>query len=159
MRYYFITSMQELQNITNEKFIIGNFYKYKLSLNNYFNESIIQSLIAKSKELSCLIFCFVYTLDNKGIVFIISDGELLDIYEESEIYSTLNLKCYNTRLGKVAILVNSDLLDDTVAFALEAFKIDLTIVFTNGNYKNTFGGFNYSTPNIIINEEEVVTNV
>ena len=158
MRCYFITSLKELQNVANEKFIICNFYKYKISLNNYLNENIIQLLTTKSKELSCLIFCFAYSFDNNGVVFIISDGELLDIYEEGEIYSTLNLKCYNTRLGKVAILVNSDLLDDTLAFALEAFKIDLTIVFANGNYKSTFGGFNYSTPNIIINEKEVITS-
>ena len=66
-----------------------------------------------------------------GAVAIISNGTLIDIYEEGDIEIKFNLSTYQTRLGKVAILINNDIYSPNIFYALKSLPIDLAITFTN----------------------------
>ncbi len=66
-----------------------------------------------------------------GAVAIISNGTLTDIYEEGDIEKKFNLSTYQTRLGKVAILINNDIYSPNIFYALKSLTIDLAITFTN----------------------------
>lgn len=66
-----------------------------------------------------------------GAVAIISNGTLIDIYEEGDIETKFNLSTYQTRLGKVAILINNDIYSPNIFYALKSLPIDLAITFTN----------------------------
>ena len=66
-----------------------------------------------------------------GAVAIISNGTLIDIYEEGDIETKFNLSTYQTRLGKVAILINNDIYSPNIFYALKSLPVDLAITFTN----------------------------
>lgn len=71
-----------------------------------------------------------FAQNTNSAVAIISNGNLIDIYEENDIEVKFNLSTYQTRLGKVAILIDSDIYSPNIFYALKAISIDLAIAFT-----------------------------
>lgn len=64
-----------------------------------------------------------------GAVAIISNGTLIDIYEENDINTRFNLSTYKTRLGKISILINNDIYNQNIFYALNSLNVDLVIIF------------------------------
>ena len=90
-----------------------------------------------------------------GAVAIISNGTLIDIYEEGDIETKFNLSTYQTRLGKVAILINNDIFSPNIFYALKSLPIDLAITFTNAPLIPDIFAQSQSLPLISINPKSI----
>ena len=90
-----------------------------------------------------------------GAVAIISNGSLIDIYEEGDIETKFNLSTYQTRLGKVAILINKDIYSPNIFYALKSLPIDLAITFTNTSLTPDIFAQSQSLPLISITPKSI----
>lgn len=161
MKFQFVTQLSNIENKATD-IIICNLKNEKVKLNeDIIASNIIQYLISTSLNLQCLIFAYitcVYETTETKSVAIISNGTLIDIYEEKDIETKFNLISYDTRIGKVAILVESDIYNKNIIYAYEAKNTDLLLVFLNEYNKIDFYSLNCNLPYILIANEEIFTS-
>ncbi|MGN1227510.1 MAG: hypothetical protein ACI4TX_02605 [Christensenellales bacterium] len=159
MNIQYIKSLSEIEYKQTD--IIFCYLTDKLEMNeNILSSNLINYLISVSQSMSCLIFASFLQLQNEKeqrAVAIISSGELIDIYEENDIEKKFNLSIYDTRLGKVGILINSDIFNSNITYTFEAIGIDILLIFLDSNLKDEFERTPCNIPYIIIDEKEITT--
>lgn len=115
-------------------------------------------LVDVSQRLNCLIFARVlidYGCEKVVAVVVISDGEIIDVYEENDIETKFNLSTYSTRIGKTALLINYDIYSKNIFYALDAVGVDLVIAFLKDDLIGDFKSRASNLPYIIVTETQM----
>jgi len=162
MKFDFVTNVNEIDLKVKTDLLICNFQNEKINLSqDYLQSKMIDYLCEVSQVKSCLLFAYFtidYVAHTNGGVAIISDGNLIDITEQGDIKNKVNISPYNTRIGNVQILIDDDIFDKSLLFALEKSNINIMLVFCRADLSNDIKTITTNLPYIAICDNKIFTS-